>query len=326
MPFPSRRQAAWPLALAIAACTGAPVEPERAGAPTATFQERQCLARGWQRELVHSAGLDRRVLWKGPPGAWTRGALIVLHGGGGSYTNFCVANVALTEPQVRFTDAALAAGLAVFLLDSSDRVTDRAGRLCGKVWDDELRERANLDLPFIGDVLSALIPARRPAGSRGEIFLAGHSSGGYMSARAATHFPERVSAFALVASGDPYGWYRDCTRRATDRPNVFGAGFDSETRRVIVEPQACRAAAYPNEQPWDGRAAASRPPFRVFHHENDAINDVSCAEKIDAQLRAHGYPGAAPLRLTGGSRALAWHFWLDGYNAPLIEYFSSFTR
>jgi poly(3-hydroxybutyrate) depolymerase len=326
MPFPSRRQAACLLTFAIAACTGAPVEPERAGAPAATVQERQCLARGWQREQVRSAALDRRVLWKAPPGGWPRGALVVMHGGGGSYTNFCVANVALIEPQVDFTDAALAAGFAVFLLDSTDRVTDDAGRLCGKVWDDEVRERANLDLPFIGDVLGALIPARRPAGSRGEIFLVGHSSGGYMSARAATHLPDRVSGFALVASGDPYGWYRDCTRRATDRPNVFGAGFDRETRRMIVEPFACRAVSYPNERPWDGASATARPPFRLFHHENDAINDVSCAEKIDAQLRVRGYPGAAPLRLTGGSRALAWHFWLKSYNAPLVDFFGSLAR
>ena len=51
------------------------------------------------------------------------------------------------------------------LLNSSDNINDRQGRLCGKVWDDEVRERANLDLPFIGDVLRTVIPPLRPASS-----------------------------------------------------------------------------------------------------------------------------------------------------------------
>ena len=317
-------------ALTLLACVGAcslvaQTSSEPAASPL-TRQERQCVERGWQRETPRIGALERRVLWKAPPGAWPRGAIIVLHGGGGSAANFCVSNIALTAPQVRFTEAALAAGFAVFLLDSSDVVTDTDGRLCGKVWDDEVRSRANLDLPFIGHVLDKLIPAHRPAMGRHQIFVVGHSSGGYMTARVATSFPERISAFGLVASGDPYGWYRDCTARANDRRNVFGAGFDSETRRIVVEPGACRVSAYPNEKPWDGFASAARPPYRVFHHENDAIHDVSCTEKIDAQLRAHGYPGAAPMRLTGGGRALAWHFWLDAYNPAIVEYFSAFTR
>ena len=189
------------------------------------------------------------MLWKAAPGPWTRGALLVLHGGGGSHTNYCVANVESIAAQVRFTDQALARGFAVFLLDSSDQITDHENRLCGKVWDDEVRARANLDLPFVDELLARVIPARRPAGSRAEVYVTGHSSGGYMTVRLASHFADRISAFAPVASGDPYGWYRDCTRRAGDRANVFGAGFAAATRRQIIEPDACRASAYPNEKP-----------------------------------------------------------------------------
>jgi hypothetical protein len=36
---------------------------------------------------------------------------------------------------------------------------------------------------------------------------------------------------------------------------VFGAGFDAETRRQIIEPDTCRAGVYPNEKL--GTAAAS---------------------------------------------------------------------
>ena len=225
---------------------------EVAAGPAVTVQESQCLAAGWQRLVIDAAGLQRAVLWKAPPTGWSRGALIVLHGGGGQHANFCVANSSTIAAQVRLTDLALAQGFAVFLPDSSDRITDTEGRLCGKVWDDEVGARANLDLPFLEHLMAVSMPALRPAGSRSEIFLAGHSSGGYMAVRAATKLADRVKAFAPVASGDPYGWFRNCTPRASDRVNVFGAAFDNETRLQIIEPGACQAATYPQEKTWEG--------------------------------------------------------------------------
>lgn len=303
--------------------SGPPAVPD-AAAPTS--QELQCQARGWRREVVSAAGLPRLVLWKGPPGAWTSGALLVMHGGGGTHTNFCVANVALTEPQVRFTDQALAQGFAVFLLDSSDRVTDNGGRLCGKVWDDEVRVRDNLDLPFIDQVLAGVLPALRPAGSRSEVYLTGHSSGGYMAVRAASRLGDRITAFAPVSSGDPYGWTRDCTPRAGDRPNVFGAGFDNETGRQIIEPGACLSSTQPNERPWDGAPLGARPAFRVFHHAQDGINDRSCVDKVRAQLARRGYPETAAFTLDGTARSADVHYWLDDYNAPLLAYFATQRR
>lgn len=294
-------------------------------APDASAQELQCQAAGWAREVVASAGLQRLVLWKAPA-VWTRGAIIVMHGGGGSHTNFCVANVESIAAQVRFTDMALLQGFAVFLIDSSDQVRDNDGRICGKVWDDEVRDRANLDLPFIEDLLQRVIPAKRPAASRTEVFVAGHSSGGYMAVRAASRFAELVTAFAPVSSGDPYGWFRDCTRRPGDRVNVAGAGFDNETRRQIVEPGACEAASYPHEKTWDGATGAPKPTFRQFHHAQDGINDRSCVAKVRTQLLARGYPEAAPFMLDGPSRSVDVHYWLDEYNAPLLTFFASRLR
>jgi poly(3-hydroxybutyrate) depolymerase len=294
--------------------------------PAITVQESQCIAAGWQRLLIDAAGLQRAVLWKAPSSGWSRGALVVMHGGGGQHANYCVANSSTIAAQVRLTDLALAQGFAVFLPDSSDRVTDTEGRLCGKVWDDEVRGRANLDLPFLEHLISVSMPALRPAGSRAEVFLAGHSSGGYMAVRAATKLADRVKAFAPVASGDPYGWFRDCTPRATDRINVFGAGFDNETRRQIIEPGACSAAAYPQEKAWDGATLAARPTWRAFHHEEDGINDVSCVYKVSAQLRSRGYPETPALRLTGGARSADAHAWLDSYNQPLLDFFIAQLR
>ncbi len=296
-----------------------------AAAPVTTSQELQCQATGWAREVVAAAGLQRLVLWKAPA-TWTRGAIVVMHGGGGSHTNFCVANAELIAPQVRFTDMALAQGFAVFLLDSSDQVTDNAGLLCGKVWDDEVRGRANLDLPFIEDLLQRVIHAKRPAGGRSEIFITGHSSGGYMAVRVASRFADRVTAFVPVSSGDPYGWFRDCTRRAGDRENVAGAGFDNETRNQIIEPGACAADSYPNEKPWDGTTTSPKPAFRQFHHAQDGINDRSCVAKVRTQLLARGYPEDAPFMLDGGARSADVHYWLDAYNAPILDFFASRLR
>jgi len=294
--------------------------------PVPTFQEEQCRALGWQRIVVRAEGLPRLALWKAPAGAWTRGAIVVMHGGGGSHTNFCVANVPLIAPQVRFTDQALAQGFAVFLLDSSDQVTDNEARVCGKVWDDEVRGRPNLDLPFIEQVLAKEIPSRRPPGSAAAVFLTGLSSGGFMAVRAATRFAPLVTAFAPVAGGDPYGWFRDCTRRAGDRANVAGIGLDIETRRQIVEPGACESATYPNERAWDGATLTPKPPFRAFHHAEDAILDRSCVDKLRRQLAARGYAETAPFMLTGGSRNVDVHYWQDAYNTPLLAWFAEFTR
>lgn len=318
------------LLLGLAACGGGGGSSGSSGSegavaaavPVPTVQETQCHAAGWTREVLPVAGLSRLVLWKAPP-VWSRGAIVVMHGGGGSHTNFCVANVPLIAPQVRFAELALARGFAVFLLDSSDQVRDTEGRLCGKVWDDEVRDRPNLDLPFLDDVLARLVPGKRPPGSRPEVFLAGHSSGGFMAVRAATRFADRVTAVAPVASGDPYGWFRDCTPRSGDRSNVFGAGFDNETRRQIIEPGACAATAYPNEKPWDGAGAGARPVFRRFHHQQDGIVDASCVAKLGVQLQARGYAQVPAFTRDGGPRSAEVHYWLDDYHEPLLDFFAA---
>lgn len=314
--------------LALSACGGngdATAAPSGSNtAPNASPQEQQCQAAGWTREIVAAAGLQRQVLWKAPA-AWTRGAIVVMHGGGGSYTNFCVANAPIIQAQVNFTNKALAQGFAVFLLDSSDQVTDREGRICGKIWDDEVRDRPNLDLPFIEDILRRLIPSKRPTNpsSRGEIFLTGHSSGGYMTVRAVSHLGELVTAFAPVSSGDPYGWSRDCTRRPGDRANVAGAGFDNETHLQILEPGACEAGSYPHEKTWEGGLNTPKPIFRQFHHEQDGINDRSCGAKVRTQLLAHGYPEVVPFLLQGGDRRNDAHFWQDDYNTAMLAFFTT---
>jgi len=314
------------LALALAGCGGgSALTPPPATGAAPTFQESQCVAAGWQRLVVPVAGLSRLVLWKAPAGGWARGAIIVMHGGGGTHTNFCAANVSLIEPQVRFTTMAVERGFAVFIADSSDQVTDVAGRLCGKIWDDEVRQRPSVDTAFIDALVMFAIPGVRPSASRPEIFLTGLSSGGYMAVRAATRLGGRIRAFAPVSSGDPYGWTRDCTPRSGDRVNVFGIAFDNETGRPISEPGACQSASESREMPWD-EGMGPKPAWRAFHHVGDGIHDVSCVDKLRRRLAARGYPEVAPLRLEGGTRAAEWHYWLDDYSAPLLQFFAAQLR
>lgn len=296
-----------------------------AAAPT--VQEQQCHSGGWQRAVSEVQGLARLVLWKAPPdGTWQRGALLILHGGGGTHTNFCVANVTLIEPQVRFANQALAAGFAVFLLDSSDQVHDANGRLCGKVWDDAVNARSNLDLPFLEDVLTRLIPSKRPSTASQSMFMTGLSSGGYMSLRAATRLGHLITASALVSSGDPYGWARDCTPRGGDRSNVFGIAYDVESGRPISEESACGSPSRVHERSWDTSPGNQRPAIRQFYHRADGIHDVSCAQKAGLQLIANGYSPLAPFVLDADSRNATWHYWLDDYNVPILDYFANYSR
>ncbi len=291
------------------------------------FQERQCIKRGWHVLMLDIGAIPRRILWKGPEGVWPRGAIIVMHGGGGHHFQFCVANARILAPQVKFTELAVTKGFAVFLLESSDRVTDNEGLPCGKVWDDEVRDRPNLDLPFIGTVIRTIIPNARPPGSSEAVFLTGLSSGGYMTLRAATHFGNLITAFAPISSGDPYGWHRVCEKGRSTRKTVHGLGYDNETGKQIIEPGACYAKNHINEKPWDGKDIVPKPIFQAFHHRYDGINDLSCMEKAITQLRKHDYPEVSAFLLDGNRRrSLGNHFWQDAYNEPLLEFFTRQLR
>ncbi len=293
-----------------------------AASPPLAPQQLECVANGWSGLSVNVEGRPRMVLWKAPPGAWRRGAIVAMHGGGGRNFHWCVANTAMTAAQVRFAEMAVARGFAVFLLDSGDEVTDREGRGCGKVWDDEVRARANLDLPFIGAVIGEEIPAHRPAGSASGVFLTGLSSGGYMATRAGTHFQGLVTAVAPVSSGDPYGWHRVCEPGLTARRTVQGVALDNDTGKRISEAGACESPNHRNEAPWDGAAHASSPVFRLFHHAFDGVHDRSCATRLERQLALRGYRSEPTFLLQGdGRRSFANHLWQDAYSAPVLEFF-----
>jgi hypothetical protein len=105
-------------------------------ATSLTKNENKCIDAGWKKVITTIGGNERQLLYKGPADAW-KGSIIVMHGGGGDYTQWCYTSAPVNrEPQVDFSNLAVSRGFGVFLLDSTnDVVTDANGRLCGKRFD-----------------------------------------------------------------------------------------------------------------------------------------------------------------------------------------------
>lgn len=125
------------LGLLVTAVHASQPSSKAAGSP----EPSGCSSQGWRQVQLDIGGQKRRLLYKGPTGAWKNGAILVLHGGGGKAEDFCEQGNRLLSPQVGFAQMAINQKFAVFLLDSTRIVTDRQGMVCGKVWDDEVRER-----------------------------------------------------------------------------------------------------------------------------------------------------------------------------------------
>ena len=291
-----------------------------------------CESRGWTKSLldveVGQTRYTRKVLHKAPTSPSWRGALILMHGGSSNYANWCNANVTARGQMV---NAALDNEFAVFLLDSTDIVTDQFDSVCGKIWDDNVLDRDNLDVPYISQVITDFIPQFRPSGDPANIFLMGFSSGGFMATRAASQLNNLVTGFIPVATASPYGWFRDCSF-LVGRDLVAGIGRDNDTSIAITELNACGptefdpTAVYPNEVTWQDGGVAIRPSYLKVQHFYDAIVDFSCHTRHIHQLGENGYNGTSfELRPDSESRSQLHHRFLPELIAPIINYLLSNT-
>jgi len=288
-----------------------------------TVAVKSCLKSGWKPLNVKVAGRERAVLWKRPWSRWKKGAIVVLHGGGGSHHQFC-AGGRILKPQIAFAQQAVDEGFAVFLLDSTDGlVVDKKGNNCGKRFDFPVLNRRNLDLHFIGKMVKTIIPQLRPGRSSKKIFLTGLSTGGYMAIRAATHFNSKITAFAPVAAGDPYATRMDCDATLSKRKSAKGILLDIDTHKSITKKGACRSSAYLNEKAWPKTRSRAKPVFKQFHHKDDAIVDFSCMQKVKKQLQKHGYASKGQFVLKSGRRKVRNHLWLEAYNDAILKFFKS---
>lgn len=292
-----------------------------------TRAEKRCVDDGWRKISLTAAGIHRDLLWKGPDSVWRNGAIIVMHGGGGAAADFCSGGL-LIRPQTHFARMAIERGFAIFLLNSTrDKVTDANGRACGKRFDFTVLDRPNLDLPYIGEVIDRIIPQRRPPMSSRAISLTGLSTGGYMTIRAATHFDDRITAFAPISAGDPYGTHTNCDPALSPRKSAKGILLDNETGKQIIDKDACRSPGDVQEKQWISRNSPHKPAFRQFQHRSDGIVDFSCMEKAGRMLRNHGYPDRGAYLLGRAGDESVWkHLWQEEYNAPLLDFLESEAR
>lgn len=291
------------------------------------YFEGECIKKGWNKITVDVDGIERKILWKGPE-VWENGAIITLHGGGGTYSNFC-SGIRIGKPMEDFGHLAVAEGFAVFSLDSGWGLrTDADAPTCGKRFDFAAKNNyENADLTFIEKVISGTISQLRPENSSADIFITGISTGGFMTTLAATHFDYLITAFAPVAAGDPYGAYLDCSQNPAKRRNAPGVVFDIETHEKISSTGACAASTYPNEIEWPSTNRTVKPPFKQFNHQGDALVDMSCKEKVQRLLVENGYKddGSFIMENTGKKTVLK-HLWMKEYNQPLIEFFKKNSK
>lgn len=292
-----------------------------------TRAEKRCMDDGWKKVSLTVANIPRTLLWKGPARGWRNGAIVVMHGGGGTASNFCSGGL-LVRPQINFTQMAIERGFAVFALDSTnDKVTDANGRSCGKRFDFMVLNRPNLDLPYIGEVVDRIITDNRPPQSSKAIFLTGLSTGGYMTIRAATHLDDRITAFAPISAGDPYGTMSNCDPTLSPRKSAKGILLDEETGKEITKDDACRASNYAREKPWQSANPKQKPPFKQFQDREDGIVDFSCMEKAGTMLKTQGYPDrGAYLIGKAGSKSVWNHLWQNDYNTALLDFLEGEAR
>tara|TARA_B100001989_G_scaffold251645_1_gene231330 strand:- start:358 stop:1368 length:1011 start_codon:yes stop_codon:yes gene_type:complete len=289
--------------------------------------EDECIEKGWKKLNISVGGLDRQILWAAPPqGRWVNGAIIALHGGGGSYSNFCtvprLAFIPIGKPMNRFADMALRQGFAVFSLDSGWNIfTDQKGHACGKRWSSlEQNKRGNVDLDFIKTVIDKVIPRFRPKGSASDIFMTGISNGGFMTILASTYFNKDITAFAPVSAGDPYGVYMDCGDTSTKRANAPGRWYAYGTNKEMGESGSCHAPEYTDALDWPRQTASI--PFKQFHHEGDKAVDISCMDKARKGLTKHSHSDkGAHIIKNQGRENIFKHLWYDEYNRPMLEFF-----
>lgn len=295
--------------------------------------EQLCLEKGWSKLKIDVGGIEREMLWKGPR-VWKYGAIIMMHGGEGVDSNFCssvpwehnplLSDVLRGLPAEEFGELAVNEGFAVFSLNSAyNRVTDSEGRSAGKRWDSLAQEgRANIDLPFIEKVIDETIPSLRPSGSSESIFITGISNGGFMTILAATHFSDKIAAFAPVSAGDPYGTYFNMSVKGLRKCGP-GTWQDMETKKEINVPGACASESYPNEAQWP---KTTRPiPFKQFHNTGDGGCDFSCMQKVGRLLVEHGYKDDGAFVISHGKRNVEEHFWQREYNRPILDFFKQYA-
>lgn len=134
---------------------------------------------------------------------------------------------------------------------------------------------------------------------RRPFFMTGISNDAVMTVLAASHFNDKITAFAPVAGGDPTGTYFEMSKkRLIERKCGPGAFADLETNKEVQQRNACSSDDYPHEIKWPG--IKCRIKFKQFYHKYDGAIHTSCMEKVRLHLIEQGYIDAGKFVLRRG--------------------------
>ncbi|CAA0102602.1 Uncharacterised protein [Halioglobus japonicus] len=284
----------------------------------------ECIERRWETVSFDVQGEQRDLLYRTPAdGAWTKGAIVVMHGGGGASSDWCVEG-GLTHDMLALTEAAIDAGFAVFSLNSSG-FTDDNGLDCGKRFDALSPPEENRDIAYIEKVLGTTIPGLRPAGSNVKVFMTGISNGGFMTTRASTHFDDSIAAFAPVAAGDPYASMITCPETDVEEDKLRPGGYlDTESMQAINVVDACALSSASRAMAWESKNPSKHPQFMVLHNKQDGAVDLSCMNKAKGNLVSRGYNHRGTFLVEDDTvRSVEAHYWQPEYGPEILEFFQS---
>ncbi len=307
------------ITLAVSPSHSSPL-PERAKALYQSH-ERKCVEKGWTKQLVNVGSDQRKILFRIPQSN-VKGVIVLLHGGSGSYSNFC-SNIWFGRPMTQFSELALREGFAVFSLDSGwNNFADTKGNLCGKRWNSFYNgNKPNRDINFIKEVVTNTIPSKLPEQVRKNIFMSGISNGGYMTILSSVYLSEWITAFAPVSAGSPFSTRIDCKRRFADRPTAPGRFFH-KSGKMINSNDACKdnhIKLLPKRN--------SGIAFKQFHHMGDSLVDLSCMKEAQYSLVKNGFKDSGAYIASDNGRKRLWkHFWLGRYNEGIISFFKERLR
>ncbi len=245
---------------------------------------------GVSQQSLTIGGVSRDVILLAPPARPAHPALLIaFHGTSGSPTDWIDPDPG-TDP-MGLEDLATAAGIVVAApraRDWGDGASDwdnHSGN--DRYWETgfdtnpvEGRDPvANLDLVLVQAIIDAAVQAFDVDPSR--VYLLGFSNGGFFTSLAAFVLSDRIAAFAEADSG-----LVACP--STGSCGLTSASTDCATILLAAEAECpdCDGVGHPLDPP----PSARRVPAFVGHRNADDTVSVVHGCRLDARLRAAGFP------------------------------------
>jgi len=220
-------------------------------------------------------GRERQFYYKKPSGSGPFPVIIVLHGRAQD------ADVWLnsSKAQGQFVSYALSEGYAIIAPDSVEPICPGV-----KQWD-YTRTTDSVDLPFFDKIFEWIDDNSQLNSNR--IYVAGISSGGFMTSRLALYFPTKIKAVAIHSAG-----------------NADKVSFDSECNTNFDE-------SIPT-------VSSDHPPTLLIHGENDNIVPYLMGQKYYQGLQNAGIEA----NMLSQTTCTICHRWFSEYDDDILDWFN----